>query len=1678
MSTESNVYSQGGGGTHYEFEVHTAYFINFIIGGTVPGLSDSHVIEFRQQSGSLGYKTDDLFLRCIDANSVEHSVLFQIKHNLIISENNELFREVLENAWADFKNASLFNNSNDKIYIVKSNLTLNEKNHLKQLLNWAKLKSSLSDFQNEVFRIDAKKKYFDLFKNTLQQIDKAVSDAELFMFFKCFDILEYDFGHEASISKAHFLTLIELSKANANSTARQIWDNIFAFVSNSDSKGGFFTSSGLPVEITSYFKDAYYNPTVRKLKKMSLQNFEIIQFIEDTIGGINLKREQVFQEAVEKLNNNKFLILSGDPGTGKSAVAKALLENINQSNNGFILTFKADELTGKNIRDIFLPFDITLTIKEIFSHFPLNQYNVIYIDSAEKLLEGEGTGFKQLLTSVQDIQDIKFILSCRSANLNLIERKFFYNKPYEKLDVPLLTALELEELETQLPIIQKLKANNRILSLIKNPKYLDFAVKAIPASADNFSESNEIEFINYLWEAIVENKLNSNYDGLPLRRSNLFIELAVRRAKLMRPFITFDTADQIALSNLEKENIIVKSSNTNSYAPAHDVLEDWALVRYVSKHFSDIQNDSDFFDKLGTEPAMRRAYRLWVQNLLKEQDIPGINFFTRNLSNASLDRFWQDESLIAVLNSVSCQSFFDQNIDLLKKNDWRLFFRIVHVMRTACRENSQVSGERKYLIPTGFGWVPVIKMMQQNIAEIPEVYHSLIINTISDWSNKILLDNTTPDGIREAGLAILYLLNNNYLKNSDYPDEDNNVEKCICLLFDLCGGIIPEVEEILKKAIEESKKEETDANWILKRYHDKIIELSLSGLRSGNLSKYLPDLVLTIAKEKWYKKPKKKSKEKDGLFSFLSEHHNPGDVNHHFGLVDEFKIKYFPASAYQTPVLWLLRHHPFKALDFIIELINITTEKYLKSEFSENDGCADVELTLYDNSTITQHGSSVLWSMYRGTGKVTPYLLQSVLMGLEQYLLEVAGLGDGFKEHLQKLLHILYTKSNSIATTGVISSICQAYPLLVDDKVLPLFTHRKLISWDVSRFTHDFHPLSLMFNNDAYERERAKSDKLPHRLKYTPGIKGFIVDHCFNIRTLNNKIFEILDTHRKSASPDDLEWKKILDDMDIRTWRLTKEIEHDGETKILIEPSYDEEIQAYLDETKTPFEESNKNVTFKVWLMKVGKKEDLATIEKWQEIFLYYKSLTEFDSFEHSPGLLAAIGIRDVWDSLSMEDKEWCIITVVDIANKIIEKQNRPYGFSQDISAFDDDGVMSVIPLFLSLPELQESSKDVDQLLIDLLITHFALNDSGYSKFLKSFSENVWSNSPAKALQFFKGVILFAKFTKANPFYIDHPYTEEQVADYSAKRNSLINKIHEKELDFHLDDITLSEYSIWFLKKAISIIPNFNPPIESIDFLKKMIQIYIQDEGKGRHSGDYDNTVYELRIILTEKISNIIFWSIDSAGGDLMEYFLGIIQNIDVLNKALKNNNQIFIFFRNTVTNLILITDNNLPEKEPDKIIHTISNFQKTWNKFENILSTQKIPLFADLLLLEIKWNENSFSWKPIESMSDFFERNITKYGPTNPQAVINLFSHIGDKIFLPAGINLLVDILKKSTGLKPISLYNYSEKLINRIYENHLTLVKNDNTLLNNYLWLLDEMTSQGSSDAYWIREFLVSFK
>ena len=314
--------------------------------------------------------------------------------------------------------------------------------------------------------------------------------------------------------------------------ANQIWSSIFTFISNSNSKCGSFSANKKPIKIADLFRSNEYALLVGKIEKIFNQSFEIIELVPDKIGEVNIRRIDKELELFEKLTISKIVIIEGEPGVGKSVIAKTLLTEYKHINNSNILTFKADQLINKNLRDLLLPFNIDVSLKDVFASFP-SQLNIIYVDSCEKLLEGIGTGFTELIKLTDENANFKLVLSCRSINLNLFKRKFLYGKILQIVEIGLLGNEELDILSNAYPSINMLRKNERISSLIRNPKYLDFAIKAIHTSAQNFDTVDENLFMQCLWEVIIENRINSNINGLPLRRNDAFIDIAVTRAKAM-----------------------------------------------------------------------------------------------------------------------------------------------------------------------------------------------------------------------------------------------------------------------------------------------------------------------------------------------------------------------------------------------------------------------------------------------------------------------------------------------------------------------------------------------------------------------------------------------------------------------------------------------------------------------------------------------------------------------------------------------------------------------------------------------------------------------------------------------------------------------------------------------------------------------------------------------------------------------------------------------------------------------------------------------------------------------------------------------------------------------------------------------------------------------------------------
>ena len=76
-------------------------------------------------------------------------------------------------------------------------------------------------------------------------------------------------------------------------------------------------------------------------------------------------------------------------------------------------------------------------------------------------------------------------------------------------------------------------------------------------------------------------------------------------------------------------------------------------VKYVSSKYEEHTNPKELFDSLGNEPAIRRAFRLWIEDYLID-DSEKINTLIRtSLNDNTIEKYWADELLVAVFKSES-----------------------------------------------------------------------------------------------------------------------------------------------------------------------------------------------------------------------------------------------------------------------------------------------------------------------------------------------------------------------------------------------------------------------------------------------------------------------------------------------------------------------------------------------------------------------------------------------------------------------------------------------------------------------------------------------------------------------------------------------------------------------------------------------------------------------------------------------------------------------------------------------------------------------------------------------------------------------------------------------------------------------------------------------------------------
>ncbi len=254
----ANPFSTGEGGAHFEAHVQASFVTIMLTGGFAPCLPCWPISKLKLQGKFAGYDTDDLivFVQKTD-HKQQRKLLGQIKHSIDITENDSVFKEVMQAAWHDFNDPSVFTRGQDVIALITGPLSATDISDVRTILEWARHSENADELFKKIdlwkFSSQGKRNKLKAFRVQLKKAngDKEVPDEKLFQFLRHFHLLGYDLDIKAGVTLSLLHSLLgQYSPENVQA----LWGQLINEVQSANENAGTITIDTLPEEIRTVFK--------------------------------------------------------------------------------------------------------------------------------------------------------------------------------------------------------------------------------------------------------------------------------------------------------------------------------------------------------------------------------------------------------------------------------------------------------------------------------------------------------------------------------------------------------------------------------------------------------------------------------------------------------------------------------------------------------------------------------------------------------------------------------------------------------------------------------------------------------------------------------------------------------------------------------------------------------------------------------------------------------------------------------------------------------------------------------------------------------------------------------------------------------------------------------------------------------------------------------------------------------------------------------------------------------------------------------------------------------------------------------------------------------------------------------------------------------------------------------
>lgn len=1367
--------STGGAGTTFEQHVGAYWLAQLLIGAIPPILIDATVSEVDFQTERLGWHTDDFLIVCTAGGGVR-KIAGQVKRSFTVSASDKECVQAVGDFWKDF-NGPHFSKEHDRLALVTLRGTNTLLEHFVGLLDCARAARDGAGFEQrlatEGFISGTGVRYCGELQKIIAELEgKPVTAADIWPFLRALHVLSLDLHSSTRQTEAHVKSMLALTATDGDpvTSAASSWNELVAEASTAMASSRSLRRDDLPAA-TLGRHGVIGTGERRALQALVDHTAPVLRGIRSTLGReLHLPRATLVQSVLDALENAQVVLLTGPAGSGKSAVGKDAVGVL--ASDHFLFGFRVEEFAQAHLDATLAAAQVPANWAKLRAILGAQDRKVVLVESVERLLEKTTRdAFTDLMTMAADDRGLRIVLTCRDYSVEQVRTSFLqpHRISHTVIRVPPLENAELAEVEAAYPVLAIPLKSPALRNVLRNPFVLDKALD-IPWSSEKSLPQTEREFREVFWREIVRGGHRVAPTMGRLREEVLQV-IAVRRGRALSAHVPATGLDAGVVESLRGDSLITSpDDNPSLLATAHDVLEDWAILQWLEEQHLSEASITTLSDAIGTHPAVRRSYRKWVAELVDRDVAAADRLFQAAVSATDITVQFRDDTLVALLKAPLAPDFLARHEAQLLANDRALLKRVIHLLRVACVKSPDwlagLVGQGSILnVPDGSAWPAVLRLVHRNLAAFQSNERALLLALVEDAVRGVSWWAPDVEGAQDVAGIAHWLLDG--LRGYGGDDPRKRVLKVIAKIP---KADATRFEAALRGHIEEGRRGRRRRDAVAENFQ----ELIYAGIEGMPAARDLPDVVISVGADYLLASEEEIDDERRYARSSL-------DIDLYFGIKEGLRHDSFPPSALRGPWSHLLRYHPEKALDFYIKVFNHSADWYAHPRLHDRlEKAWEVELTFADGTTRKQWMNGRLWGLYRGM-TVGPYPLESMLMALENWLLEV---GKQEPERLDPILVDILRRADNAALAAVVASVAIAYPHASGEALLVLLSGREYIAVDRSRLVGeqqmtgmaDMIP-TMRADHQVYELERKQAAALPHR-RYD--LEAAIAN--LQLGPFAPRVHALLDKHLAALPPkeqqdeDDRLWRLAIHRMDLRQYTVSDtpgpEIS-DPNAKpgdpprryVQLEPKPpDADVQAMVDESASRMVVVNARLGLLMWGIQAFRRETgKYDPEQWTarlaEAQAMDREAAEEDGSRHGPYFVAAVCIRDHWEDMTAAQQDWCVDTVcaevmrhADDADHIERVQNNPMAA--------DRACAFVLPTVLGKPLDPRRAERVKAAFVAAL-THPVEQVQSYATW--SIDDTIWATDRALALRCLNAIAAEAAIIdKAEEAEEGRPYRERR----------------------------------------------------------------------------------------------------------------------------------------------------------------------------------------------------------------------------------------------------------------------------------------------------------------------------